>query len=483
MAGLRQRHNKWEARVRVPRSVREKQGGSEFQYKTLTSGDRRAARAEADHWEAGLRAEWAVIQGHDNPALSAIREVYERTRQEAAAGAFVAYGHPDDDPAEFGLELQLDKLEEEFGDAELPPLQAARLAGLQDGTADFQRKPVAPRRELELTFSELADRYLKWWKAQPSLKGTTNTEQQKRATFALFGGFWRDRPIREVRHADAARFMDAVRLLDPSWARSPEARKLPWAELQRRFGDRESGLSDATMNRHSATLQALWQWASGRDLCEGRNPFTGFRRRLTPGLNVHGYLAWEKDELARLFEPLPRRTDVTELMIVGMFTGMRLDEIASLTGDRLKQDEGVWFIEVTDAKTPAGNRQVPLHPRLAWLKNRAEKAGTGRIWPAFNPEGPGKKPGADASREFSRFKVGRGFNSRRKTFHSFRKNVTRIMERAGVPENEWAQVFGHERGFTYRTYNPDGITLQRRAEIIALIDYPGLALPRPNDES
>jgi hypothetical protein len=48
------------------------------------------------------------------------------------------------------------------------------------------------------------------------------------------------------------------------------------------------------------------------------------------------------------------------------------------------------------------------------------------------------------------------------------------MERAGVLENEWAQVFGHERGFTYKRYNPDGITLERKAEIIGIIDYPGL---------
>lgn len=54
----------------------------------------------------------------------------------------------------------------------------------------------------------------------------------------------------------------------------------------------------------------------------------------------------------------------------------------------------------------------------------------------------------------------------------FRKNVTRMMERGGVPENDWAQIFGHERGFTYGRYNEDGIAMVRRAEIIALIREP-----------
>jgi hypothetical protein len=38
-------------------------------------------------------------------------------------------------------------------------------------------------------------------------------------------------------------------------------------------------------------------------------------------------------------------------------------------------------------------------------------------------------------------------------------------------------VFGHERGFTYAVYNPDGITLAQKADIISLIEYPGIDLP------
>ena len=271
--------------------------------------------------------------------------------------------------------------------------------------------------------------------------------------------------------------MDALRLLDPRWARSPTARELPWTELQRQYGGREKGLSDATMNRHAAALQALWQWAEERGYSDGRNPFSGNRRRLRQGINVQGYVAWETEELQALFDPGPKRRDLLEVMMVGLFSGMRLDEIASLRGSQIREEDGVTFVQVIDAKTPAGNRQVPVHPQLGWLKDRAEKAGAERIWPTFNPEGPGKKAGADAGREFSRFKQARGFADRRKAFHSFRKNVTRLMERQRVPENEWAQVFGHEKGFTYGRYNPDGITLEQKAAIISRIAYPGLVLP------
>ncbi|KKI17895.1 hypothetical protein XM50_16905 [Sphingomonas sp. Ag1] len=342
-------------------------------------------------------------------------------------------------------------------------------------------EPAAAAKDIR--FSDLADAFMRQWLAGRSSTKETNTEPQKRATFRLFSGFFDDRPIRGVRPEDAATFFDILRLLDPNWARSPAARSLPWQQLIERYGDRDRGLSDATMNRHLQVLQELWAWSKKRGHCEGENPFHGFHKKLRPGYNVAPYLAWEDAELRQLLEPTPRRSDLLELILVGMFTGMRLDEIASLTWGQLRATEeggaSIPYFQVEDAKTPAGNRKVPVHSDLSWLLSRARGADEDRIWPTFNEEGRAKKPGADAGREFSRFKASRGFQSRVKAFHSFRKNVTRMMERAQVPDNDWAQIFGHERGFTYRVYNPDGISMTRRAEIIGLISYPGINIPHP----
>ncbi len=335
----------------------------------------------------------------------------------------------------------------------------------------------------DIPFAALVDRFMKQWLAARHGGKDTNTEQQKRATFRLFGGFFDDQPIRRVRHEDAANFFDTVRLLDPHWARSPSARELSWSELIERHGDRARGLSDATMNRHLQVLQELWLWSKKRGHCDGENPFEGFHKKLRAGVNVKPYVAWEDEELRRLLCPPPKRSDLLEVIIVGMFTGMRLDEIASLTWSQVRQstDGGaiVHYFQVEDAKTNAGNRQVPVHADLAWLLSRPRRAPSDRLWPTFNEEGRGKKAGNDAGREFSRFKTDRGFVDRTKTFHSFRKNVTRMMERSGVPENDWAQIFGHERGFTYRVYNPDGIDMRQRADIIARISYPGIEVPHP----
>ncbi len=385
-----------------------------------------------------------------------------------------------------GIEYELGKLDDAIGQRELKETERARVAALQDAKDARSGAKPKPRAEFELRFREIAESYLRLWRTTSGLK-ETNTEQQKRATFELFAAYFGDRPIRQVGRGDAAAFVDQLRQLDPNWARTgkkhEEGYKIDWRQVQRQFGGRERGLSDNTVNRHANTLSELWRWAEGREHCDGKNPFDGHRRAIRPGKNKHGYVAWTEQELTTLFSPPPKRDDLTEIMIVALFTGMRLNEIASLTFEQFLEEEGVQFIDVTDAKTTAGIRKVPLHPRLDWLWRRAQSADKSeRVWMKFSPEGPGRKPGGDAGKDFSRFKRGRGFDQRTKVFHSFRKNFVGQLEEAGVPQNEVAQLVGHEKvGITFQDYGKT-LSLARMAEVVALIDYPGVPIPSVGDD-
>jgi len=484
MVSIRQHRLRWKATVRVPKALEDRLG-TKFRYRNLTATDRRAADLEAQVWETALRVEWAGLMGQPTPSKETLRSIYTEARRLGEEGELQLFGDDADDPAEAGIEFELERMSDADPDpdADLPDHTFARVAGLQDALRTVRRQPVPRRPAFEQPFRELADDYLALWRTQKGLK-ETNTEQQKVATFDLFARFYGERPIRDVTRADASEFVDALRQLDPNWARTGKAKgatkAMPWKELQRVFGGRSSGLSDATVNRHMATLSALWRWGEERDRCTGRNPFDGHRRKLKEGRNKQGYLAWEPQELAKLFSPPPKRDDLTEVMLVAMFTGMRLNEIVSLTFDHIVQHEGVVCLDVLDAKTTAGIRKVPLHPRLGWLAARAKAAnGAARVWPKFTGEGPGRKPGGDAGKEFSRFKGALGFADRRKVFHSFRKNVVGQLERAGVPQNEVAQLVGHEKqGMTFGTYGTR-MTMQRLAEIVGIIDYPDLTLPAP----
>jgi len=477
MVHVRQHRQRFQARVRIPAALKEHYGAREHLYRHLATTDGRVARLEADAWEARLRIEWAAKQGSATPSRAVLRELYASILGDAAAGKFRVFGDGEECPDELGIGFELDKLADNVGERELTQSEEVQVAALQDALDKMRGGAARRRPELEPSFGELASDFMANWRTQHGLKAS-NTEQQKLATFDLFGKFWGDRHLRDVRKADAAAFVDALRRLDPLWGRSPsqQSKEWTWSEIQRVYGNRPRGLAAATINRHMATLAALWRWGQDRDHCEGNNPFKGFHSKLKDGRNMRGYLAWEADELERLFNPPPKRSDLCEVMLVAMFSGMRLGEIASLTWGQVRESGGVTFFQVMDAKTTAGVRQVPVHPRLAWLILRKSGDADARIWPGFNPEGPGKKAGADAGKEFSRFKLALGFTDRRKVFHSFRKNVVGQMEAKSVPQSEVAQLVGHERGFTYKVYG-GGVPLQRLAEIVALIDYPGVTLP------
>lgn len=481
MASLKLHRQRWQAKVRIPKALEPSYGGKQFLHQHLATSDRKEAKRQADLWEAGLRIEWAAKDGDRETAKETLRAVYERLREAAAAGEFEVHMDGEVDPVAAGIDFELEKMADAIGPRDLTGTESIRVAALQDALRIRRGQKVKRRLELEPTFKELADEHLRLWRIAPGRK-ETNTEQQKVATFDLFASFFGERSLRHVSRADASAFADALRQLDPNWARTGKAKAgskpMTWRELQKAFGGRDKGLSDATVNRHMATLSALWKWAETREHCEGSCPFQGHRRQLKNGRNKQGYLAWEPKELEQLFSPPPARTDLTEVMVVAMFTGMRLNEIVSLTCGQIRTEDGVPFIDVTDAKTTAGERKVPLHPRLAWLAQRAEDGkGDERLWPKFTAEGPGSKPGGDAGKEFSRFKLSLGFTDRKKVFHSFRKNVVGQLERARVPENEVAQLVGHaKQGFTFGTYG-DKTVLQRLAEIVALIDYPGVIMP------
>lgn len=478
MATLKQRHHKFEARVRIPAAMQDRYEGRSHLYRTLAASDRRAAKLEADAWELSLRADWATRGGVSS---ASIRQVYDTFRQVAEREELKVHGDPHSfDEVTAGIELELQRMADDVGRAELSAEQQGKVWALQDAVAEREGREVHRRPELEPSFYELSCDYLAQWERKPGLK-ETNTGQQKRATFDLFSSFINEKPIRTVSRAKGSEFVDALRQLDPNWARTGKARseqdRLDWRIIQRQFGGHPKGLSDATVNRHVATLDAFWRWAEERGHCEGRNPFAGHRQALKEKRNKHGYVAWTPDELSVLFHPGPKRDDLREIMLVALYSGMRLNEIASLKWGQLQEDEGVPFFDVTHAKTDAGVRRVPIHPKLAWLTARREGKESGeRIWPAFVSEGPANQPSGDAGKLFSRHKLGLGFDSRTKVFHSFRKNFVGQLELAQVPENEVAQLVGHEKkGITFGVYGTQA-GMARLAKIVALVNYPDTSL-------
>lgn len=75
MATLILRHNRYSAKVRIPKEMQPLYDGKEFLQKTLGTSDRRLARVEAGAWEATLRLEWSGLANTADPTTGSLRAI------------------------------------------------------------------------------------------------------------------------------------------------------------------------------------------------------------------------------------------------------------------------------------------------------------------------------------------------------------------------------------------------------------------------
>ena len=167
------------------------------------------------------------------------------------------------------------------------------------------------------------------------------------------------------------------------------------------------------------------------------------------------------------------------IMAISLFSGMRQGEVCELDFQDVQQQGKIWFFDVVSAKSEAGVRRVPVHSELIGLGflNYVNAIGSGPLFPGLTPSGPDKKRAHTFAKRFPSYRRGKSVDRKRITFHSFRKNFVRALELAKVDRDRAAQIVGHERGFTYKIYNPEGIDVAGLQEIVEAVTYDGLKLP------
>lgn len=151
---------------------------------------------------------------------------------------------------------------------------------------------------------------------------------------------------------------------------------------------------------------------------------------------------------------------------MGAYTGARIEELCSLEW----KDIGADSFRITDSKTDAGVREVPIHPsmrpvRKALKKEAADSYVLGGL--TFNKYDDRSNA---IGKRFGRLKAALGYGEQH-VFHSLRKTVVTLMvEDAGVSENLAADIVGHEKPrITYGLYS-GGASLPTKA--LAKVKYP-----------
>jgi integrase len=212
---------------------------------------------------------------------------------------------------------------------------------------------------------------------------------------------------------------------------------------------------------------AFWRFLITRDsgLKKIANPFQEHELPATPKgkRKNNSYRPFEKKDIEKLYAAAKERSDPTlaALIKIAAFTGCRIEELCQLTPNRLKEQ----YIEITDAKTDAGNRQIPIHKQIfILLQQLAERSTDGFLIPSSGKNKYGVRSDP-LSKRFGRLKTSLGYDARY-VFHSIRKTTATMLEHAGAPPLVIIALMGHEtKQITFDIYSAGPSLAQKRSAI------------------
>ena len=235
------------------------------------------------------------------------------------------------------------------------------------------------------------------------------------------------------------------------------------------------GLSSKTKAQYLLAGSTFWRWAIKydtrwqNDYAGLDNPFTGqeLPKLRTKAKAESARKAFTAEEIQSLYAAasLSGNSTLCDLIMLGSYTGCRIEEIAQLRSDSIITVEGIRTFKISDSKTVAGIREIPIHPSLAEVVDRLiDKSTDGFLLPSSS----GNKYGIRSdphSKAFSRLKTAQGFGSRH-VFHSVRAMVVTLLVRAGVPGPTVANIVGYETGLvTFDVYDEGASPKQKQAAL------------------
>jgi len=182
------------------------------------------------------------------------------------------------------------------------------------------------------------------------------------------------------------------------------------------------------------------------------------------------YLPYKPNEIVNIYKHVVSlgENKLADLILLAMYTGARIEELCKIRVEDVDIKE--MFINISDSKTRAGIREVPIHnDLLKTIKKLIKDSEDGYLISNASNTKYGNRSGS-LGKKYGRIKSKLGYD-RQHSFHSIRKTVTTQLENAGVLENLTADIVGHEKTtITYGLYS-GGNSLKNKLEAINKISY------------
>lgn len=228
--------------------------------------------------------------------------------------------------------------------------------------------------------------------------------------------------------------------------------------------DYNKTLSVKTVNDSIEAISSMFSWAIREQLLSD-NPATGLKLR-DDNPDIDKKDSFTLDDLKKIFFTDDYKPSYFSdpayywCPLIALYTGMRLEEICQLQCRDVYEDEyNIYIFDINTnsdngevvkkLKTKSAIRKVPIHPYLIskglleYLKKIRDSKEI-RLFPNLNITPKSPKYGKQVGKNFSELLKCKGIEGK-KSFHSLRHTFAQFFKEAGLHDEVFRQVFGHQQ--------------------------------------
>ena len=222
----------------------------------------------------------------------------------------------------------------------------------------------------------------------------------------------------------------------------------------------EQRLSYKTILKHTERMSALLNWA----INQGYTTENVFRGKLEPIRKTEVVEKHFTDQELDLILGEQLQSDSLEInkperywtTLISAYSGARLNEVCQLSVSDIQKTDRIWAINLNadcedkSIKTEAGNRIIPVHPKLIELGlldyvKQIQSQNQEKLFPNLKKM-RSTGYGTMISRWFAKYLKKLGIKKKGKNFHSFRHTVVNKLITKKVYEPFIKELIGHSHG-------------------------------------
>ena len=220
-----------------------------------------------------------------------------------------------------------------------------------------------------------------------------------------------------------------------------------------------------TLRNIVGDISSLFSWAEGRGYLD-RNPF--YKLKLPKAdKGSQKRRQWTNEEILMFLRSSEIGKNEFTAKVVGMYSGMRLDEICNIQKAHISDN----CFRVLEGKTKAAKRAIPVHPVIEPLVERfLDSSKDDYLIKGIKSGGYDKKRSWNFQKKLTRLRKKLGMPEG-VVFHTLRNTFATQMENLGIPTNHINKLMGHKHNNMSLDVYSAGMKIEHLVESINKLTY------------